>query len=310
MKIRQLNVGDAYSMSLVVLSSAVKTTKTGKPYLFLELFDGADSITANVWDWSHQNKPERNNILNLEGTITEYQGTKQLKVDFIERNKTLDISAFAPTGNVDIEEYVAKAIALIDEIANVKLQELTRKILLDNLELLKVVPGAKKVHHAFVGGTLKHIVDTAIKAKAIAATIPLCNVDLCVAGGLLHDIGKLWTYRLDGVAIDLTPEGQAFDHIALGLLRLYDYRTEENAGIIHLLQHIIASHHGKLEYGSPVTPHFMEAWVVCYADGIDAKCQTVYELNQKTSTDYTEREWSLENRSMLTQMKVTKILEG
>lgn len=309
-KIKDLVVGTTVSVDLVVKSSEIKLTSAKKPYLFLELFDGSDTIYGNKWDWTSTAKPEKNTVLTVDCQVTEWSGKKQLKINSITINLELDLSAFAPQGDVDIAAYIAEVKRLTDEIQNDECRELVIAAFSDNSKLWKTVPGAKSVHHAFVAGTLKHSVDVAKKAKALGELSPLCNLDLCIAGGLLHDFGKLWTYQLDGVAIDMTDNGNLLDHICIGIAKMESYRTPENSKVLDLLQHIIASHHGKLEHGSPVTPRFLEAWLVNYADGADAKAQVIFELNSKASVDakYTDKEWTLENRPMLTQYYIADVM--
>jgi 3'-5' exoribonuclease len=306
--IKDTKVGDSYTMSVVVLSSTIRTTKGGKPYLDLEVFDGEDSINGKIWDWAHANNIEKNAILDLKGTMSEYLGNKQLAINSCDRNKVMPLETFAPKSPFDPDEYLQMARDMIKCIEPPTLQQLTLKVFLDHTDKLLTVPGAKKIHHAFVAGTLVHLVGTAVKALALARTIPEAHHGLTVAGALLHDIGKLYTYKLDGVVIELTPDGESFDHIALGLLCLNDYKTTDNASIVGLIQHIIASHHGKQEYGSPVTPNFLEAWIINYADGIDARAETIRALTSRSTSDYTEKEWSLENKRMVTCKRVREML--
>lgn len=310
-RIKDFAIDSAVEIDLVVKSSEIKTTKTRKPYLHLELTDGTDTISSNIWDWHKEEKPERNVILHIQGTMGEFNGAKQLMILAFVNNPELDLSAFAPQGNVDVETYLIKVDKLISEIGNTEMRGIVEDLYAKTLELWKTAPGAKSIHHAYVAGNLQHCVDVAIKAELMARTIAGADRDLCIAGALIHDIGKLWTYGYEGVVIDFTVAGQLLDHITLGILAVDRMATVHNAGIITLLQHIIASHHGKLEYGSPTTPRFIEAWIINYCDGIDVKAKVVQTLNDKTKeTDvFTEKDYTLENRQMLTQAKVRELLE-
>ncbi|MNG17225.1 3'-5' exoribonuclease YhaM [compost metagenome] len=100
------------------------------------------------------------------------------------------------------------------------------------------------------------------------------------------------------------------EHLVAGVKHSEKYRTEENSRVLDLVQHIMVSHHGKLEYGSPMTPKFLEAWIVSAADGIDAKAETIMEANSKSKPGdvYTDKIWSLENRQMFTQEYIGKVL--
>lgn len=310
MRIKDLVVGQQFAISLVVKSSEIKQTRTFKPYLFAEFTDGTHTIQSNIWDWNKPTIPA-NTIVNLEGTVTEYMGTPQLSINFIGDNTSLKLSDFAPQGNFDIMDYVEIVHKIIYNINNPKLHDVVKRVFNDNMDLWKLVPCAKSVHHAFIAGTLKHSVDTALAARELAKLYQdLANIDLCVAGALIHDFGKLWTFKLNGIVVDNTDDGHMLDHIAIGIKELEKYKTPENSKVVGLLQHIISSHHGKLEYGSPTTPRFLEAFIVSFADNIDAKTQIIRELNDKCkSTDIlTQKEWALENRQLFTQNYIESIL--
>ena len=295
MKIKDLVVGTNATINLVIKTAAVKTTKSNKPYLSLDLFDGCDSIQANCWDWYKDEIPKKNEVFAITAAVGEWAGNKQLTIKTLTLNTSAGIEEFAPRGDVDINACVQDAKDLIECIEHQGLHDVVLKIFKDNAARWRTVPGAKSVHHAYVGGTLQHSVETAKKAKAIAELIPTCDVSLCIAGALLHDLGKLWTYNLEGVVIDYTLDGESMEHISLGAVKLVEYMTPENEQALWVLQHIILSHHGVLEHGSPVTPHFLEAWVVHYADAIDARTATVRELNAKApaGATHTEKSWVL-----------------
>ena len=312
MKIKDLQEGMSVKITLAVLSAELKPNKNKvDKYLDITLFDGSDQINGKMWSYSSPYMPEKNTVVDVTARVGSWQGTPQFTISLVELNTGVPIQSFMPKGDIDIKEYIAKAVTLIDEIEHEELRRLVRLIYNDNKVLMQFVPSAMSIHHAFVAGTLMHHVDSALKAKAIANLIPGCNVDLCVAGAMLHDLGKLWTYELDGVAIGYTVDGNMMDHIPLGMLKLQEHVTEYNRELMILLQHIIASHHGKREYGSPVTPRFLEAWVVSYADGIDAKAQTIIEINNglPEGSIYTKKEWSLENNAQFTIDYITAILD-
>lgn len=309
LKIRELKVGQKVNLILAVLEAEIKTSVRG-PYLLMKLFDGSDQLTANLWSYSSQYVPPKNTVLNISGKVTEWNGNTQLTVDFIEENKEADVSIFAPKGDNPVEFYIARAVDLINSIECEQLRLIVKQIFNDNKDLLNIVPGAKGIHHAHLAGTLAHLVGTATKAKAMAEVTADCSVDLSVAGALLHDIGKLWSYKIDGAAIENTILGDMLEHIPIGIAKLELYRTQENSEYITLLQHVIASHHGRLEWGSPTTPRFVEAWVVHLADMLDSRSETIRELNKGTGPDnvYTKKEWSLENRSMFSRGYIDKII--
>ena len=307
MRIKDLAVGDNATIDLLVLSSSIRLTANKKPYLDMMLSDGTDKISAKKWDWDIPSKPEVGTVVTINADVTEWAGNKQLIISSISRS-TKEPKEFAPKGDFDINDYKEKLSMLLLSMENVTLSNLVTKIFDDYLEQWETAPGAINVHHAYLAGTFQHSIDTAIIAKAIATNIDGCNVDLCVAGALLHDVGKLLIYELSGSIINYTEYGHLLEHIIGGIVILDRYRTEENSEIITLLQHIIAAHHGKLEFGSPVTPKFLEAWIVSYADGIDAKANIIQRINKDCNDKFTEKEWTLNNSAMLSQRYIEEVM--
>lgn len=311
MKIRETQVGQAADITLLVKSAEIKMTRANKPYLFTVLTDGTDDIQGQDWDFGNGTPPAKNSVLDVYGEISEYMGKKQIKIKTFSYSEQ-GVEAFAPSGDVDVNAYVNKASELMSSISNESVRELVTQVFRDFTHEWKTTAAAKGVHHAFVAGLLKHTVDVASKAKAIALLTPNCSVDLVIAGALLHDFGKIWTYTLNGALIEMTDEGQMLEHLVLGIVKFEKYRTPENTKIVDLIQHIMSSHHGELEYGSPTTPRFMEAVIVNYADGVDAKCQTILEYNAKVQpgTKFTDKIYTLGNRQLFTQEYVAGVMNG
>lgn len=314
MKISAMKIGDVVEATLVVTSATARETKNKKPYLQLELYDGIDKITGNYWDWRGQNVPEINSILDVTGQITEYLGQKQFNIKGIARNTTRHLSEFAPDSGVDIPEAFKEAYDLAMSIQD----DFLRNVTLHIFELLQsnllVAPGAKGVHHAFIGGTLVHSLSVAKIAKGIVEQVPDANLDLCIAGALLHDVGKVFTYDIDGITIKMTNEGQLFDHTFIGA-RLISFVTDDfvtgpsDEFKAMLLTHIVLSHHGKLEYGAAVPPQCIEAYIVSHADGIDAEAQQIRESSRKVGKSaWTDKIYTLNNRPHITPQFIDEAL--
>lgn len=314
MKIREVNIGDTNVMlDLIVKSATIKFTKAKKPYLFMELSDGTDSVLANNWDYGDNPAPANNTVLTVKAEICEYPaGTKQIKVLNQVINTSMTTADFAPKGDMDIPYYIECAKTLIAGIVSVEGGNLVRNVFNDNLELLKVIPAAKGIHHAHIAGTLKHLVDTANKALALSIKTPGCNDDLCTIGALLHDIGKLRTYSIDGVVIEYTDEGNMKDHTAIGFAMLEKYRTPANSEMLDLVQHVLLAHHGIKEYGAPVTGRCIEAIYVYLADEADSKSQAILEAAAKVSptAKYTDKIWIFDNRPMFTPAYINSVMAG
>lgn len=307
-KIRDLVVNQTFATTLVVASATARETKAKKPFLQLELFDGADTIQGMYWDWTSGIIPEKNLIVDVTGQVTEYNGTKQLNVKSIKSNTEVHLSEFAPESDVDIAEIYKDAYECTLNVKDNFLRSLTLEVLEQLRNRWLEVPGAVKVHHAFVGGTLVHSLSVARLACAMSKLIPESNDDLCFVGGMLHDLGKLYTYKLDGVTIKMTNEGNLYEHIFMGAEFIGNFAEEKpwyNEDLdyykLAILRHIILSHHGNLEYGSPVLPACIEAHIVSHADGVDASVQQVIEHSRKhEGAMWTDRVYALGNRPQLT----------
>lgn len=319
MKIKELVTNEIVEITLVVMSATAKATKAGKPYLSLELYDGTDCIMANYWDWSTGNIPAVNAILDVKAQVTEWQGVKQLNVKSLRTNTTKHLADFSPTSDYDIAATYKAAYDLMTDVKDDELRTIALAVLEEMRPMWLTVPGAVSVHHNFVGGTLVHSYNVALKAKVLAEVTEGANVDLCVVGGMLHDIGKLFTYTLNGVKVDLTANGKLYDHIFMGAEFIGNFadshvNTDDpyTYGKVRLLRHIILSHHGEQEYGSPVTPQCIEAYIVHHADAIDATNEQIRVATKNTGDcmNWTDRIWTLHNRPHLTHTYVADLMNG
>lgn len=307
--IKDYAVGSNIADTLVVKAGEIRLTSAKKPYLWIELTDGESTIQGNHWDWKLANAPQPNTIVDVSANVTTWQGTPQLKISNLIRTvSTKTLEDFAPKAPYDTSEYVVALRDLIDAMSSEPLRYLLNQIFMDIMPKFEKAPAAKGIHHAYPGGLLKHSVDVAYRAHAMCAMTDDCNEDLVTAGGLLHDVGKLETYKTNGVVIDYTYEGMLLDHLVLGIQFLNNYKTPENANMINLLNHLIVSHHGMKEWGSPVTPKCVEAYILHYCDNIDAKVNTIAELEPGAAGDLTKKEWALDNSQMFTRSYINGIM--
>ena len=314
LKIKDLKVGDSTTIALVVTSATARETKAKKPYLQLELYDGTDKIQGNYWDWTSGKIPEKNTILNVTAQVSEYMGAMQLNIKSMSTNTEMHLSEFTPNSGINVADVYKEAYALASDIKDIYLREVSITVLEQLSDKWLSIPGAKFVHHAYVGGTLVHSLSVAKIAKAISLNIPESNTDLCFVGGLLHDVGKLFTYKMNGITIDMTDNGMLYDHIYMGAVfidNLTENMSIDDDAIMYkaqILKHIILSHHGTLEFGAVVPPMCIEAHIVYCADTIDAASQQILEQSKKLGdVKWTDKVWGLGNRPQLTTQYVRDI---
>ena len=316
MKINELEVGRIVDIVLVVKSATARETKAKKPYLSLEFYDGVDTINGNYWDWGGTNIPAKNAVLDVQAQVTEWQGAKQLNVKAMSTNNEIPLSAFAPSSGLDVNAIYSDAYALMSDVKDEFLRGLTLNILEELQATWLTVPGAKGIHHAYVAGTLIHSYSVACLSKHIAEQVPGANVDLCTVGGMLHDLGKLYTYKLNGVSIDMTDDGMMYEHLFMGAEFVGNYADSHftmddlNTRKLAMLRHIILSHHGRVEYGAVTVPLSIEAHIVYHADAIDAAAEQVRTSSAKVgNVQWTDRIWALENKPHLTTQYVAEVMK-
>lgn len=310
--INELEVGKAYACTLALLECTKQKTKAGKDFLRLVFTDGQEQVVGNYWDWAGGDRlPPVNNVYIVTCNVSEWNGTKQLNVSKMELNKTTDLNSFRPrVGPAEfVEEYYNRALSLIDDINNEVLKLICHEVYTSLKDAWLTLPAAKGVHHAYVAGNLIHSVNVATLAGNMA-TVLHADVDLCIAGGLLHDVGKLLTYTWDGIRIDMTPYGQLTDHIILGnnLLSSVCQSVGAPSGIEMLLTHVVLSHHGKKEWGSPVEPKCIEALIVHNADALDANIECIRAAS-KPGEAWTGKIFTLNNTSFMTEDLVSALLD-
>jgi 3'-5' exoribonuclease len=286
--VADLRAGKANAGFFLVQSKDVREGKTGRKYMSLSLADRTGDIDARVWDNVESQAAlfERDDIIRVEGEVQEYQGKTQLVVHRIRKAEEaeVDLQDFLPTSRRDRAEMWAEIQATVAGIGNPHLRALLDAVFADELiaAAYRTAPAAKTVHHAWLGGLMEHVLSLCALARSAAAHYvaqgyPL-DVDLLLTGTLLHDLGKieeLYYARSFGY----TTPGQLLGHISIGM-RLVDEKLRElpefPPKLRLLLEHMLLSHHGQLEFGSPKLPVFLEALLLAQIDNLDAKMATMF----------------------------------
>jgi 3'-5' exoribonuclease len=314
MKIKELKNGTRVTVTLLVLEAAGRLTKTKKNYLVVTFSDGIDTIVGNYWDWAGNIIPDKGILLDVVADVGSWQGIAQLTILKLTTNSTADVKDFLPSSNNDIDYLFDIALEIVSNfVKDESLCTLGLTILERYKDKWKSIPAAKLIHHAYIGGTLVHSVSVAKIAIAIAAQVPEANGSLCALGGLLHDVGKLDTYFMNGVVIDMTYEGLLLDHSFLGASLIE--RISAGIGInvsnevLVLLKHIILSHHGTLEQGAVIQPKCLEAYIVSHSDAIDAAAEQLRNATATTEDIWTDKLWGLNNLPHITPTYTKRLLK-
>ena len=276
----------------------------GKPFLTLIFRDKTGEIDAKLWGATPQDEeiyvPEK--VVKLTGTINEFRGRAQFRIKTIRVATTSDnvrISDFLETAPVEVEELKASMTEFIFEMENPNLQRIVRAFIKKYEEELYIYPAASKNHHAYVSGLAHHIISMLKIARQLYELYPTINKDLLYAGVILHDIGKI--HELSGaVSTSYTIEGTLLGHISIMVSEIEEIADELKieGEEVTVLQHIVLSHHGKAEWGSPKPPMIKEAEILHFIDIIDAKMNMLDRaLSHVKPGEFTERVFALENRS-------------
>ena len=220
----------------------------------------------------------------MNGVADHYGGNYKINIqDFNFPGDDFDISSLIPTEPIDVEGTYKDILELVYFMTNPILKKATLGLLGEFGDSLKIVSAAKRMHHYKRSGLLRHVKEMLDLALFVQKIYPTANKDLLIAGIIYHDIMKVEEYQYsNGLAEDFSKKGFLFGHIFLGAELPKKYVSDEEAASeeIEMLQHIILSHHGKLEWGSPVEPATIEAVIVHYVDNLDAK---VYAFSDELS---------------------------
>jgi 3'-5' exoribonuclease len=282
---------------LLVCEKEIRSTKEGKPYLRLELGDRSGTIEARMWDQIEAvtREVEREDIVKIQGRVEIYRGKPQLSVQQMRKAKPeeIDLVDFLPSTKEDVEKLYKQLLTEADSIKNPWLKKLNLEILNDpNISArYKRAPAAKVMHHAYLGGLLEHVVGLCGLAHQITEHYPELDLDLLLTAAILHDVGKLDELCYDR-AIGYTTEGQLLGHIVMEIetvSRAIEKIDGFPPALKTVVQHLLISHHGHYEFGSPKLPMIREALVFHYMDDLDSKLAAA---RAALATESGDEEWS------------------
>jgi 3'-5' exoribonuclease len=263
----------------LVQAKDVRQKKTGEPYLALTLIDRTGDIDAKMWDNVADivDTFDRDDFVRVKGETQLYQNKLQLTLHRIARvdESEVDLADFLPASKRDPEEMFAELQALIASNGDPHLRALLENVFADAeiADAFKRAPAAKAIHHNWLGGLIEHVLSLASLARDAARHYPFIDQDLLLAGVVLHDIGKIRELSF-ARSFNYTTEGSLLGHIQIALRLLADkYPPGFPGKLRNLIEHLILSHHGQLEFGSPKLPLFPEAMLLHHLDNMDSKME-------------------------------------
>jgi len=273
----------------LVLDKNVAATKNGKPYIALNLSDKTGSVKARVWDNAEKlsQQFDAGDIVTVKSYSVSYQGDIQLNVNNIIKisDDDTDLTFFLPSSENDPDKCMEEIFEIINKIKNDNLKKLLQTIFSDDfiLSAFKKAPAAKTIHHDYIGGLLDHTLNVTRLAKDLSKYYKNIDTDLLITGAILHDIGKIYELSYDR-NFEYTDEGRLVGHISIGV-EILNEKVSLLPGfpleLILILKHMILSHHGKFEFGSPKRPKTLEAMMLHYLDDIDSKICAVSDYIKK-----------------------------
>lgn len=277
----------------LVHEKELRNTREGKPYLRLSLGDRSGTVEARMWDLFEAAAKDisRDDFVKVQARVEVYRDRPQLAVLQVRvaRPEEIDISDFLPHTREDVNQLWSQLLSHAGAIENPFLQKLVLNILHDPsiTARYKRAPAAKMMHHAFIGGLLEHVVSLCGLARKVASQYAELNADLLLTAAILHDVGKLDELCYER-SIGYTEEGQLLGHIVMevaSVARAMDAIEQFPPRLKTVVQHLLISHHGQYEFGSPKLPMIREALVFHYLDDLDSKLAAVRHALSNASAD-------------------------
>lgn len=291
--IKDLKAKDVVRTSFLVKSKALTASKNGKAYLCMTLADRTGDIETRVWEGAEEMAGlfSEGEVVAVAGKTHHFQNRLQLVVEHLIPLKPEEtkLSDYLPEGPTNLDELYKELITLFEGLKNPWVRKVSLALLNDPeiAPRYKICPAAKTIHHAFIGGLLCHSLQL---IKVVDAILPLYEAidrDLMIFGAAFHDFGKIYELQYQG-NFGYSDEGRLVGHITIGAI-LLDRKIQTMPGfpkeLEYQLKHLILSHHGRLEYGSPKRPATVEAQVLGHLDDMDSKINSIQTFMKNEHND-------------------------
>ena len=281
--VNQIRERDWVDAPFLVREKILAMAKNGRPYLTLKLMDRTGEVEGKIWDQVDELSAcfDKNDFVKIAAKASVYLGKMQLVIQQLTplHETDIDLGDYLPTTHRSIAEMVAELQALVTSLSDQPLRSLMESLLDDPVFMRRYsqAPAAKSMHHVYLGGLLEHSLAVAALAEDICRRYPGLDRDLLLVGALLHDVGKIDELSYDR-SFQYTDAGKLLGHIMIGVelinqkIRSIERFPERTA---LLLKHLMLSHHGQYEYGSPKRPKTMEAVILNFLDDLDSKINGV-----------------------------------
>lgn len=304
-KLYDYDVGENVSLFVLIKTSETRIAKNGNKFIAINFSDKSGVISAKFWDASAKDIEhfKAGNVVYLKGKRENYQNNPQIKIAHLrlaKEDEPRDPSLYVPDAPEETRKMKEELEEYLEKIENKTWHDVVKLLFQENSEQFLAFPAAKSNHHAYSGGLAYHTLSILRMAEAVSGEYPEVNKSLLYAGAILHDMGK--TLELSGpVATTYTLEGNLLGHIVLIdeqiVLAMKKLDVDLNSEDAVLLRHMIVSHHGLLEYGSPVKPLLLEADVLHQLDNLDASIQMIRNSVSRTEGGaFTERLFAMDGR--------------
>jgi 3'-5' exoribonuclease len=306
--------GKLFDSFFLVLQKQQRTTKTNKPYLNLILCDKSGQLEGRVWELSDPRITkdfDRGDVVKVRGCVSRFDDRMQMKIDQLRKAfpAEIDKTDLMPATTCDVDVLWNQLLGFIESFTEPDLKRLLTAVLADPqiAAAYREAPAAKQLHHAWLGGLLEHVISLLTLADRVAPHYPILHRDLLLTGVILHDIGKVRELSWE-IGFEYTLEGTLLGHIHIGAAlaeRTMDSLPNFPPKLKTLVLHLILSHHGKLEFGSPKLPMVPEALVLNFIDDLDAKMQAMQVEFDKSAREgkrpdeMTGKVWALDQRQLL-----------
>ena len=299
--ISDIKNGDIIDQVFLVQKNEVRTTKTGSLYITAQLSDRTGQLEARLWNANdiHVATFNNNDILNVKGRVDTYQKNLQLIIESLSTvdESILNLQSLLPCTEKDTNKLIDELKEILLSVKNKHILKLFKLFFEDEkfCKDLCMSPAAVQYHHAYLGGLLEHIISVLKLATSVLPNYPIINKDLLFAGIFFHDLGKIKEFSYSK-GFKYTDEGMLVGHLITGINMVKEKAVqikEFPEDLLNILQHLILSHHGAYEWGSPKLPMTIESIALHYLDNFDAK---IYAFDKAIKDDKNIGNWTEYNR--------------